>query len=137
MEWERLRHFQPFDELSEGNLKTVASVAIERTVPEGLNLAYEGDYAFEFFIIVEGTAIVRREGHLVRELGPGDFFGEVGILGRGYRTADVRATSSMQLIMFRKRDLDRIQGAMPDVARRLRQVAKERVARDLQQSGDS
>ena len=60
---------------------------------EGKHLVDEGDYAYEFMAIEEGTAEVRRGDEKLAELGPGDFFGEMGLLGARRRNATVIATS--------------------------------------------
>ena len=56
----------------------VAQHADEIDVPEGKRLAREGDLAYEFFVIREGTADVDVGGETKNKLGPDDFFGEIG-----------------------------------------------------------
>ena len=51
----------------------------------------EGEWPYEFFAIEQGTAEVRRGDQLLAELGPGDFFGEMGLVGDTRRNASVVA----------------------------------------------
>ena len=52
----------------------------EVSVGEGKHLVDEGDYAYAFMAIEEGSAEVMRDGGVLAELGPGDFFGEQGLI---------------------------------------------------------
>jgi CRP-like cAMP-binding protein len=95
--------------------RTVAQLADEIDVGEGTKLAREGDFAYEFFVIRDGTAEVTHEGEQLAELGPGDFFGEVGIFASERRTADVTATSPMDLIVLTPGALRAIDREHPEV----------------------
>ena len=58
----------------------IAALAAEVSVPAGKELVREGDYSYDVLAIEEGTARVERDGEHVAELGPGDVFGEMGVL---------------------------------------------------------
>jgi CRP/FNR family transcriptional regulator, cyclic AMP receptor protein len=95
----------------------VARLADEVHVPSGYGLTEQGGYAREFFIVVAGTADVLRDGRLVGTLGPGDFFGEVGLLSRGWtRTATVVATSPMRLLVLARQEFRELIARFPAVA---------------------
>jgi CRP-like cAMP-binding protein len=51
---------------------------------------------YELFVIESGEAEVRKRGEVIRTLGPGDAFGEIGLLATGTRTASIVATTPMQ-----------------------------------------
>jgi CRP-like cAMP-binding protein len=93
----------------------------------GTRLAGEGASGYSFFIIAEGSATVSSDGTELRTLGPGDFFGEIALLGDGRRTATVTAASPVKLFVlfgteFRdlQRDLPEVAGAIEDaMSRRL------------------
>jgi CRP-like cAMP-binding protein len=61
-------------------------------------------------------------------LGPGDFFGELGLLVTRCRTADVVASSPMTLIAM-SRNLRQLERSQPTFSERIRSVLKERIAR--------
>jgi CRP/FNR family transcriptional regulator, cyclic AMP receptor protein len=107
--------------------RVLASRADEIDIPEGKRLATEGDFAYEFFVIEKGTAEVTHGDERLAELGPGDFFGEVGVLASERRVATVTATSPMELIVLTGQALRAIDREYPDVHRRLHQAIEQRL----------
>jgi CRP-like cAMP-binding protein len=94
----RLDKFPLFASLNDEQRHQVASKLGERTAEPGLHLTSEGGGGYFFFLIEDGTAEVTRDGEVVAELGPGDFFGEASILENRRRNANVTATSHMRLL---------------------------------------
>jgi CPA1 family monovalent cation:H+ antiporter len=115
-----------FDSLTDDDLQRVADWFEVRTVDSGKRLTSEGSSGYRFFVIQEGTAEVRQGEQIIRELGPGDFFGEVAMLDSGRRTADVVATSPMQLAAIPGMDFRRLQQQFPDIANRIEAIARKR-----------
>jgi cAMP-dependent protein kinase regulator len=107
MDPERLRAIPVFASLDDETLKSVAVFAGESSAAEGKQIVNEGDYAHEFMAIEEGTADVVRGGETIASLGPGDIFGEIGVVEKTLRTATVVATSPMRLITLTRWDLKR------------------------------
>ena len=64
-------------------LAFIATQVDEMDFVAGRDLCREGASGGEFFVILTGTAEVRRQGRHLRELGPGDFFGEIALLDGG------------------------------------------------------
>ena len=75
----------------------------ERTVKSGESLAEQGQHGDLFFLIVEGKFDVSADGKTLRELGPGESFGEIALLRDTERTATVTA-SSKGVVMVLSRD---------------------------------
>jgi CRP/FNR family transcriptional regulator, cyclic AMP receptor protein len=94
----RLTKIPVFSELSPDELSRLAAFATETSYAKGAKLLREGDYATELFAIVEGTAEVVRGGERVGSVGPGDLIGEMGLLEKTQRNADLIATSPMLVI---------------------------------------
>jgi CRP/FNR family cyclic AMP-dependent transcriptional regulator len=94
----RLTAIPIFSELSEDEAKRLAAFASETSAAEGQMLMKEGDYSVELIAIEEGTADVLQDGKTVASLKAGDLIGEMGLLERKPRNADVIATSPMRLI---------------------------------------
>jgi CRP/FNR family transcriptional regulator, cyclic AMP receptor protein len=125
----RLKTIPLFAELSDRDRQQVARWADEIDVAEGRHLVDEGQFAYEFFVIEEGTADVRHGEETVASLGPGDFFGEIALLEHVRRTASVVATSPMRAIVMFARDFRAMEAELPDVAARIRQAIEERRGR--------
>jgi CRP/FNR family cyclic AMP-dependent transcriptional regulator len=105
---ENLRAVPLFATMSEPDLRKIATFASEDSAPAGATLMREGDYSNDMVAIESGTADVLRDGSTIRELGPGDVFGEIGVLGRELRTATVVASSPMRLIRLTSWDVKRL-----------------------------
>jgi CRP-like cAMP-binding protein len=114
MDPDRLKAIPLFSSLSQKALDTVGVFASETSVSAGKRLVHEGDYSYDLIVIDTGTADVIKDGEVVGTLGPGDVFGEIGMLSGGRRTADVIATSAMHLITLSKWDLKRISTEVSD-----------------------
>jgi CRP-like cAMP-binding protein len=117
-----------FAGLSKDDQKVVAQYADEVDVPAGTKLAEEGRLAYEFFAIKDGTADVTIGGQHAAALGPGDFFGEIGLLAGDRRVASVVATTPMHLVVLTGSQLRAIESRMPDVAERERSAMEQRIA---------
>ena len=122
----RLKAIPLFESFSEDDLRKIAPFAEEHSVGEGDTLVREGDYSYDLMIIEEGTAEVRHGGEKIAELGPGDFFGEMGILERDRRNADVVATSPMRLISLKSYDVKRMERTLPEAVTQLQEVIAQR-----------
>ena len=82
-----------FAKLSKRDLEALAANSEEIDEPAGKVLAAQGTYATEFFVIVSGAVSVERDGQHLRDLGPGDHFGELSLLAHIPRTATVTCTA--------------------------------------------
>ena len=94
----------------------------------GQSLVSEGAAGYVFFVIAEGTAGVERDGVFLRELGPGDHFGEIAILDGGRRTATVVATSDVRILAMFGTELRRLEAELPDLADRIRTTMHDRLS---------
>ena len=90
-----------------------------------------GRFGYEFFVIENGTCeVVRGDEHLA-DLGPGDFFGEMAILGDTVRNADVVASSPMTAMVMTDSQFRHLARRMPEVADQIREKCRQRT-RELQ-----
>jgi CRP/FNR family transcriptional regulator, cyclic AMP receptor protein len=129
VESSRLASLPIFSQLTEEEQAGIATYVDAVEVPAGERIVTVGDFAYEFFVVERGTAEVRRDGTRVAELGPGDFFGEVGLLVTGRRTADVVASSPMTLIAMFDSNFRRLESRRPAFSERIRSVLEERLPR--------
>ena len=121
----RLKAIPLFANLDDHDLQVIATFANETSVSEGDVLVREGDFSYELMAIEEGTAEVRRGDTVVATLGPGDFFGEMGVLKNELRTATIIASSAMRLITLTTWELKRMRN-MPGVMDKINEVIAAR-----------
>jgi CRP/FNR family cyclic AMP-dependent transcriptional regulator len=130
MDPKRLKNVSLFHGLAKKDLQHLGRWTDEVDFPEGKSLAEQGSFAYEFLVIEDGTADVIQDGKRIRTLGPGDFFGEIGLLESERRTASVVATSPMRLIVMTGRDFSAMRSEMPHIAEEINEKIEERLARD-------
>ncbi len=98
MDPNRLKQIPIFSHLSDEEANRLAAFATETSVADGQILMKQGDYSTELIGIQEGTADVLRDGNKIASLKEGDLIGEMGLLQREPRSADVIATSPMRVM---------------------------------------
>ena len=126
MDTNRLKSLPLFEAVSNEDLEKIAPFVSEVSVSEGKHLVEEGDYAYEFMAIEEGTAEVRRGDRILAELGPGDFFGEMGLIQSDRRNATVIAKTPLRLITLDRWDMKRLEKAIPSAVEKIRAAAERR-----------
>lgn len=130
MNADHLKSMPLFAGLSRRERDLVARYADEVDVPAGKTLTEEGGSAREFFVIDSGTASVTKGGREINTLGPGDFFGEIGVLRHSPRTATVTATSPMHLVVLFAQNFAALEDQFDEVGKVVERVMAERLASD-------
>src|SRR5947209_8916295 len=123
MDENRLKAIPIFSQLSDDEAHRLAAFATETSVAEGQMLMKQGDYSTELIAIEEGAADVLRDGEKLASLKEGDLIGEMGLLSREPRNADVIATSPMRVIKLTHWEIRRMS---QDTIDRIEQIIKER-----------
>ena len=108
-----------FAQCSAKDLRKVRQSLDEISAEAGEVLCEEGSTGHEFFLIVSGTAVVRRKGRRVTTLGPGKYFGELALLDRQPRSASVVAETDMDLLVLEQRHFLGLLDALPSLSRKL------------------
>ena len=121
-----LKKIPLFAGVPDETLGKIAPWATSEVWPEGKVIVKEGGFSNHFYAIEDGTAKVEREGDHLADLGPGDVFGEQGLLERQERSATVTATSEIHLIKIEHWELSRMRQSMPEVVDELRRKVEER-----------
>ena len=127
MDATRLEGVALFSGLSKKERQQLGQWTEAVSVPAGYELAKQGQFAHEFFVIEDGAAQVIQDGELLTELGAGDFFGEIGLLETQRRTASVVASTPMDLIVMFQREFKQMEKDMPLVADRVRSAIRARL----------
>jgi CRP-like cAMP-binding protein len=117
-----------FESLSTPELDELAPWFDVQIASEGVRLIGEGSSGYSFFILTQGSAAVTTGEGTLANLGPGDFFGEIAILGDGRRTATVTTTSPSQLLVMYGTEFRRLQKAQPDIAERIAEAMRQRIS---------
>jgi CRP-like cAMP-binding protein len=125
----RLKQIPLFQDVPDDELGQIATFAQEVSVEQGRELVREGDFSYEFMAIEDGEAEVSRHGEHLADLGPGDFFGEIGLLEKTLRTATVTAKTPMLLITLTGWDLKRMERHIPEAIERVRAALEDRKQR--------
>jgi CRP/FNR family transcriptional regulator, cyclic AMP receptor protein len=115
-----------FASLDKSELRAIARVSDEIDLPAGKKLIGQGESSYEFFVLEDGGAAVSIDGREVARLGPGDFFGEMGVLGSTMRNATVATTSPATAVVMTGRDLRLLEREMPRLHERLCKAVADR-----------
>ena len=126
MDTTQLKRIPLFSDASDEELKKVAAFATAREVDEGTEVISEGSFSRELLAIEDGTAEVTRDGEKVADLGPGDIFGEAGMLDDDMRSASVTATSRLKLISMGHFEVKRLKKDAPGVYSEIEKLVEER-----------
>ena len=124
MEASRLRKSSLFDGLSDADLERCAGWFEETELPPGSRLVNEGEYSYRFFVVLDGEIEVRHEFEKVRHLGPGDFFGELGLLSDSRRSAKVIALTRCNVARIMTWDFRTMLADHPQIATRIEAAAE-------------
>ena len=117
-----------FESLDDDQQRQIAGWFHVEHASEGVVLVGEGAHGYTFFVLTEGTAAVTGEGESLASLGPGDYFGEVAILGPGRRTATVTSTSPVRLLVMFGTEFRQLEAGYPEIASRLTEAMEARLA---------
>ena len=97
----------------------IGKASDEVTVPAGKDIVTEGSTGHEFFLILGGQAVVKRNGRKVATLGKGDYFGELSLLSKAERNATVSAETDLALLVLGQREFSGILDEVPGLAHKL------------------
>lgn len=125
-----LKRVPLFAGCSKAELREVALSSDEIHLRDRHVLTREGKPGREFFVLVEGTVRVTKNGKTIGELGPGDWFGEIAILTHAPRTATVTATSPIRALVITDRAFRRVVETMPRIALKVLASVGQRLDHD-------
>jgi CRP-like cAMP-binding protein len=108
-----------FSACSKKELQAVSRATDEVTLPAGKTLCEQGAIGREAFVIVRGTAEVRRNKRKVATIGPGSCVGELALLDHKPRTASVIAATDLTVLVIGAREFAGIVDEIPSISHKL------------------
>ena len=123
-----VRHVPLFSQCTKRELTEIAGIADEIDLRDGKVLIREGERGREFFVLLDGSAEVTKDGRHINTLGPGDFFGEIALISNSPRTATVTATSPVHTLVITDRSFRRLLDESPEIQRKVLVALAERLA---------
>jgi CRP/FNR family cyclic AMP-dependent transcriptional regulator len=116
-----------FAACSRKELQAIAKASDEVTVPSGKVLVEQDTSGRECFVIVDGSASVKRNGRRVATLGPGNYFGELSLLDKGPRTATVTSESPLTVLVLGPREFSSVLDSVPGLSHKFLSTLAGRV----------
>jgi CRP-like cAMP-binding protein len=126
---EQLAEVPLFESLSTDELRAIATLSDLRQEDAGAILVGEGAPGYSLFVLQNGSASVTSGGETLATLGPGDFFGEIALLGEGVRTATVTASSPVTLVVMFGSDFRVFERDFPGASAAMRRAMADRLER--------
>jgi CRP/FNR family cyclic AMP-dependent transcriptional regulator len=123
---EAIRTLPLLVDLEEETIDFIVERMQEVTVPIGGHIVKQGDFAYRFFVILEGSATVSRGGCAVAELEADDVFGEMALIDDVRRNADVVAVTPMRLLVLMSWDFRDALARFPKFREKIKSVVAKR-----------
>jgi len=124
---DHLRKVPIFSKLSAKELEHIARSVKERVYESGTVIIKEGDPGLGFFLITEGRVDVSHRDHRIRDMGPGEFFGEMALMEEAPRSATVTAKERTRCLQLVRWDFRALLKENPDLAVRMLEVVVQRL----------
>lgn len=124
---EYLRKVPIFKGLPERELTFIARSVKERVYEPGVVIVKQGDPGVGFFMIVEGRVEVGHDSHKIRDMGPGEFFGEMALMEERIRTATVTAKARTKCLQLVRWDFRALLKENPELAVRMLETVVQRM----------
>jgi CRP/FNR family cyclic AMP-dependent transcriptional regulator len=122
-----LRNISLFSECSAKELALVVKNSTERVLKAGTIIMDQGQTGREAYVILEGSATIKRNGKKIGTAKAGAVVGELSLLDNGPRTASVIADSDVTLLVISERALKGAIDNIPAISRKLLKALATRV----------
>ena len=114
--------------LGRKELEAVGALCDEVDLPAGRVISRQGSTADAFYVIVDGTVTIDRDGAHLRDLRAGDFFGELALLGDIPRTATATSASACRLLVIGHREFHALMADYPSIQGSILTAVAQRIA---------
>ena len=127
MDVKRLQSLPLFQGVADDELERIASKFQEAEMLAGSSLAKQDDFAYKFFVVLEGQVEVYRDFDHVADIGSGEFFGEMGVVSGERRNARVTAKTRVDIAWMMPWDFTEMMESNAEIAGRIDAVIAERM----------
>lgn len=128
MDVKRLQSLPLFQGVANDELEGIAEKFQSAEMLAGSSLAKQDDFAYKFFVVLEGQVEVYRDFEHVADIGPGEFFGEMGVMSGGKRNARVTAKTRVDIAWMMPWDFEEMTASNADIAARIAAVVDARMS---------
>jgi CRP-like cAMP-binding protein len=108
------------------DLGKIAAIADEIDLKEGKVLTRQGGPALEFFVLLEGSAEIVRDGKPIGTATSGDFFGELALVSQKPRSATITTTSPIRALVITETNFRRLLRENPSISLKVLEAVAER-----------
>jgi len=116
-----------FSGLGQKDLTEVGRLTDEVDLPAGRVLARQGDSADAFYVIIDGSVRIERDGNVLRDMGTGDFFGEIAMVARTPRMATATTVTPCRLLVLSHGQFSRLLTEFPAIQAEVMRALAARV----------
>jgi len=127
--WEMVARVPLFSELNAAEIGDVMRLLRAQQVEPGGVIARRGDLAHSMYFVAQGEVEIDLPGERVR-LGVGHFFGEIAVLRRARRSANVIALSRTSLLVLEAQDFHALMERDARLAKHVHDVVRDRLGRE-------
>jgi CRP/FNR family transcriptional regulator, cyclic AMP receptor protein len=124
---DHLKNVSLFSSCSKKDLEKIARAGDELTMPAGTVLVDQGQTGREAFVLLSGSATVKRNGKKIATLGAGSVVGELSLLDHGPRTATVVCDTECDLLVISQRHFLGVLDEVPALSHKLLAVLAAKI----------
>ena len=114
-----LRQVPMFEHLTYKELIYLLNAAKVKFYEAGESVICEGDEDTRLFVILSGSVRIEKQGQVLAELNPVDFFGEMSLIDKSPRSADVVATEYCRMFVIDRNNMFDLLNSEPRLATKL------------------
>jgi voltage-gated potassium channel len=123
--WSMLARVPLFRELGASEIAEIMNYLRAQEIPPGTLICQRGEVAHSMYFIAEGEVEIERPDEIVK-LGEGQFFGEIAVLRKSLRSANVRTSETTKLLVLDAYDLRTLARRNPKIGEAIQSVARHR-----------
>ena len=127
---DKIKHLERvpiFEDCTMKQLRRIADISTIVEVPERTVLCRAGESGEEFFVLIDGTALVTLSPQRRGRISPGEFFGEMSLLDGEPRSATVKAETDLRLLVIDRSHFWALLREVPELTERILVTLSKRV----------